>query len=83
MFCKSDFYFLTRRKKCKVATYNFDSLYNISIQIFIKMDTKGRLMTCISLVGKLQFVYVYVYETVSLQLIYSVSFGHSATTTRV
>ena len=25
-FCKSDVYFLTRRKKCAVATYNFGSV---------------------------------------------------------
>ena len=25
-FCKSDFYFLNRRKKCKVATYNIISV---------------------------------------------------------
>ena len=26
-FCESDFYFLNGRKKCKVATYNFESVY--------------------------------------------------------
>ena len=27
IFCESDFYFLNRRKKCKVATYNIVSVY--------------------------------------------------------
>ena len=26
-FCESDFYLLNGRKKCKVATYNFGSVY--------------------------------------------------------
>ena len=26
-FCKSDFHFLNRRKKCKVATFNIVSMY--------------------------------------------------------
>ena len=29
--CKSDFYFLNRRKKCKVTIYNVVSVYNESI----------------------------------------------------
>ena len=44
-FCMSDFYFLNRRKKCKVATYNIVSVYkwaDISVntgQIIFKFST--------------------------------------------